>query len=55
VAKHRNGPVGVVRMFFDEQRVSFKNLDKGRTVPAALPMAAAMPAPPLSPPPAPQF
>jgi replicative DNA helicase len=27
VAKHRNGPVGVVELFFDKQRASFKNLD----------------------------
>ncbi len=28
IAKHRNGPTGVVKLFFDEGRVSFKNLDK---------------------------
>jgi replicative DNA helicase len=28
IAKHRNGPTGVVRLFFDEARVSFKNLDR---------------------------
>ncbi len=28
VAKHRNGPVGEVKLFFDEARVSFRNLDK---------------------------
>lgn len=28
VAKHRNGPTGVVRLFFDDARVSFKNLDR---------------------------
>jgi len=27
VAKHRNGPTGIVKLFFDEARVSFKNLD----------------------------
>jgi replicative DNA helicase len=56
VAKHRNGPVGVVRLFFDEARVSFKNLEKQRPA-AAVPLAAAMPAPPpaLSPPPTPSF
>jgi replicative DNA helicase len=27
VAKHRNGPTGMVKLFFDEARVSFKNLD----------------------------
>lgn len=29
VAKHRNGPVGKVELYFDETRVSFRNLDKG--------------------------
>lgn len=29
VAKHRNGPVGRVDLFFDENTVSFKNLAKG--------------------------
>ncbi len=28
VAKHRNGPVGGVEVYFDERRVSFRNLDK---------------------------
>jgi replicative DNA helicase len=27
IAKHRNGPVGSVELFFDKQRTSFKNLD----------------------------
>lgn len=27
IAKHRNGPTGVVKLFFDEQHSSFKNLD----------------------------
>ena len=26
VAKHRNGPTGVVQLFFDEDRVSFKSM-----------------------------
>ena len=30
VDKHRNGPTGVVRLFFDENKVSFKNLDTER-------------------------
>jgi replicative DNA helicase len=29
IAKHRNGPVGRVDLFFDEDTVSFKNLAKG--------------------------
>jgi replicative DNA helicase len=27
IAKHRNGPNGVVKVFFDEQRTSYRNLD----------------------------
>lgn len=29
VAKHRNGPTGSVELFFDDQRVSFRNLEQG--------------------------
>jgi len=28
IAKHRNGPTGMVRLFFDAQRTSFKNLER---------------------------
>ncbi len=28
IAKHRNGPIGKVELYFDEQRVSFRNLEK---------------------------
>ena len=28
VAKHRNGPVGKIELYFDEPRVSFRNLEK---------------------------
>lgn len=28
IAKHRNGPTGMVRLFFDMARTSFKNLDR---------------------------
>jgi replicative DNA helicase len=28
IAKHRNGPTGMVELFFDEQRASFRNLEK---------------------------
>ncbi|MCX6790696.1 MAG: replicative DNA helicase, partial [Candidatus Gribaldobacteria bacterium] len=31
VAKHRNGPVGKVELFFDETRASFRNMAKGYT------------------------
>ena len=30
VAKHRNGPIGSVKLYFNEQTTSFKNLDKNR-------------------------
>lgn len=29
IAKHRNGPVGKVELFFDERTVSFRSLEKG--------------------------
>ena len=29
VAKHRNGPTGAVKLYFDENRVSFRNLESG--------------------------
>jgi replicative DNA helicase len=28
IAKHRNGPVGKIELYFDESRVAFKNLEK---------------------------
>ena len=28
IAKHRNGPTGRIKLFFDEQNVTFKSLDK---------------------------
>lgn len=28
IAKHRNGPIGTVKLFFNEQQASFKNLEK---------------------------
>jgi len=39
VAKHRNGPTGMVRVFFDEQRASFKNLDMNMGGPVPPPQA----------------
>jgi replicative DNA helicase len=29
IAKHRNGPVGRVELYFDERRVTFRSLEKG--------------------------
>jgi len=29
IAKHRNGPVGSIELYFDERIVSFRNLEKG--------------------------
>jgi replicative DNA helicase len=40
VAKHRNGPVGMVRVFFDENRANFKNLETDRA-PTPMPMGVA--------------
>ena len=34
IAKHRNGPTGVVRLFFNEQRASYQNLEKNSDQPA---------------------
>jgi len=28
ISKHRNGPTGLIKLFFDEDRVTFRNLDK---------------------------
>ena len=37
IAKHRNGPTGMVRLFFDKKRASFQNLElrSGMSVPAS--------------------
>ncbi|MDO8425313.1 MAG: replicative DNA helicase [bacterium] len=34
IAKHRNGPTGVVKLFFDDARVCFRNLEKNRDMAA---------------------
>ncbi len=36
IAKHRNGPIGSVELYFNENQVSFKNLEKRYTEEAAL-------------------
>ncbi|MDD5098199.1 MAG: DnaB-like helicase C-terminal domain-containing protein, partial [Candidatus Pacebacteria bacterium] len=30
IAKHRNGPIGRVELFFDKQRTCFRNIETGR-------------------------
>ncbi|MFH1291886.1 MAG: replicative DNA helicase [bacterium] len=39
IAKHRNGPTGMVKVFFDEQRASFRSLDKQQTYNQPMPTA----------------
>lgn len=49
IAKHRNGPTGQIKLFFDAARVSFRSLNKpsaGHSLPPALPRAGLHPAPP---------
>ncbi len=50
IAKHRNGPTGMVRLFFDRTRTSFKNLDMrmNQSASSSAPMSAP---PPSAPPP----
>jgi replicative DNA helicase len=48
VAKHRNGPTGMVRMFFDSRRTSFLNLDRSAAPPSLGP-SQTIPAPPIGP------
>ena len=45
IAKHRNGPTGMVKCIFDEKRASFKNMDR-----RAAPTQSATPPPPPHPP-----
>jgi replicative DNA helicase len=47
IAKHRNGPTGVVTLFFDDSRASFKNLAK-KPMSGAPMMSAPMAAPQLA-------
>ncbi len=50
IAKHRNGPTGVVKLFFDEARASYMNLDsRYNTGVAAAPPPMAKSAPPAMP------
>jgi replicative DNA helicase len=56
IAKHRNGPTGMVRLFFDGQRTTFRNLEQrrvGQPVPPPMPATVAAPTrqtpPPIDP------
>lgn len=63
VAKHRNGPTGMVRLFFEGKRASFRNLetgfrpqrsqgsDDGMAPLATLSQVTNVPPPPMAPPP----
>lgn len=53
VAKHRNGPTGVVKLYFDQTRASFRNLERHRTANAPLPPGGGAAKPPLPPAPMP--
>lgn len=37
IAKHRNGPTGTVKLYWDETRVSFRNLETRMTTPTYVP------------------
>lgn len=50
IAKHRNGPTGMIRLFFDAQRTSFRNLEMRRSAPPPPPMEAPV-SPESTPPP----
>ena len=60
IAKHRNGPTGMVRLYFEKKRASFKNLERRfspKSLPAdatgfapfAQPPASQIPPPPIDP------
>ncbi|MBU0540569.1 intein-containing replicative DNA helicase, partial [Patescibacteria group bacterium] len=51
IAKHRNGPTGQIKLFFDAARASFRNLNRQS---AGHPLPPAMPQNRLNPPPPPQ-
>ncbi|MBD3251110.1 replicative DNA helicase [Candidatus Uhrbacteria bacterium] len=43
IAKHRNGPQGIVRLFFDESRATFRNLERRMGAPQGQPAMAGGP------------
>jgi replicative DNA helicase len=42
IAKHRNGPTGVAKMIFDEQRASFRSITNRYTVESSAPAPQAL-------------
>ena len=48
IAKHRNGPTGMIKLFFDAKKVSFKNLEKRHLQPSAPPPLAPPALPPMN-------
>lgn len=51
IAKHRNGPVGMVRLYFDAQRAAFRSLERRFKSTPRPTQAPASPPPPVDPPP----
>ncbi len=49
IAKHRNGPTGQVKVFFEEQHASFRNLDTQYSPPARQTLASAHKSAPTEP------
>lgn len=50
IAKHRNGPTGMVKLFFDETQASYRNLDTRYTAGSAQPPSHPVPQKPQYPP-----
>jgi replicative DNA helicase len=46
IGKHRNGPTGMIRLFFDAQRTCFRNLEMQRSSPPPPPPPLEAAAPP---------